>query len=419
MKSQKIRINVNAFFGDEEMELSFPENWTIQECRIAGHDKPPLSDDEIRHALQNPLGTPRLSEMVKEGVQVCILFDDLPKPTPTSRIVPFVLEELHEGGVTDEQIRFLCAPGTHRPLIYPEFAAKLGKEIVEKYPVYNHSVWENVVHIGQTKRGTPVYVNREFASCDLRVARGSVFPHPGAGFGGGGKIVLPGICGIETIEYHHKNMRQNSALGRVDDNVFRLDIEEAARLAGLHFKVDAVLNNRREVVGLFAGDLVEEHRAGAELARQVYRTETVGDADVLVLNSYPDECQLVRSMGCIPDSLNEGGDVVIITHSHEGQNLHQWNSRFGKDYGGRGYTPEHVSSHIEKAAKIIVVAPHLSRYDRDTIGPKEKLTWCKTWGEALAELAGRHGPGTKVGVYPYAPLQVPFTATVKTAVERT
>jgi len=413
--TQKIQIRVNAFFGDEEIELVFPENWAVQECRIAGHDKPPLSDDEMRRALQKPFGTPRLGEMVKKDNQVCILFDDLPKPTPVSRIAPFVLEELHGGGVSDEQIRFICAPGTHRPLIYPEFAAKLGKEIVEKYPVYNHTIWENVVNMGKTSRGTPVHVNREFASCDLRIAIGSIFPHPLAGFGGGGKIIMPGICGIETIDYHHKNMEKNCALGRVDDNIFRLDLEEAARLAGLHFKVDAVLNNRREVVGLFAGDLVEEHRAGVELARQVYRTETVADADVLVLNSYPDECQLVRSMGCIPASLHEGGDVVIITHSHEGQNLHQWNSRFGKDYGGRGYTPEHVSSHIEKAAKIIVVAPHLSRYDRDMIGPPEKLTWCKTWAEALAELMGRHGPGTKVGVYPYAPMQVPFATAVETA----
>ncbi len=411
MGPHKIKILVNAFFGDEEYELVFPENWDIRECHIAGHDKPPLSDEEMRYALQKPFGTPRLREMAKEGDQVCILFDDLPKPTPASRIVPFVLEELHEGGVTDEQIRFICAPGTHRPLIYPEFAAKLGKEIVEKYPVYNHSIWENVVYMGETSRGTPVYVNREFASCDLRVAIGSLFPHPLAGFGGGGKIIMPGISGIETIDHHHSNkdMHRNIGLGRVDDNVFRLDIEDAARLAGLHFKIDSVLNNRREVVGLFAGDLVAEHRAGVELARQVYQTETVADADVVVLNSYPDECQLVRSMACIPGSLREGGDVVIITHSHEGQNLHQWASRFGTDYGGRGYNPTHVYAHIEKAAKIIVVAPHLSRYDRDLIGPPEKLTWCKTWAEALAELVGRHGPGAKVGVYPYAPMQVPFT----------
>ncbi len=418
MGAQKIRIRVNAFFGDEEIELSFPENWAIHECRMAGHDKLPLSDEEMRHALRKPYGTRRLKEMVKEGNKVCILFDDIPKPTPTSRIVPFVLEELYQGGVTDEQIRFVCAPGSHRPLIYSEFVAKLGKEIVERYPVYNHSMWENVVYMGQTSRGTPVYVNREYASCDLRIAIGSIFPHGGAGFGGGGKIVLPGISGIETIEYHHRNMHQNAAMGRVDDNIFRLDLEEAARLAGLHFKVDAVLNNRREVVGLFTGDLVDEHRAGVALARQLYRTETVVDADVLVLNSYPDESQIVRSMGYIRTSLREGGDVVLVTYSHEGENLHQLGSRFGTDYGGRLYHPAGIYRSVEKAAKIIVVAPHLSKYDRDNIGPREKLTWCKTWAEALAELTGRHGSGTKVGVYPYAPLQMPLTEAVDTATGR-
>ena len=411
MASKKITVRVNAFFGDEEMELFFPDNWDVKECRIAGHDKAPLSDEEVRIALQKPLGTARLMEMAKGHQQVCILFDDLPKPTPASRIAPFVLEELHSGGVTDEQIRFVCAPGTHRPLIYPEFAAKLGTDIVERYPVYNHSIWENVVYVGKTSRGTPVHVNREFATCDLRLAIGSIFPHPRAGFGGGGKIVMPGISGIETIEHHHRHMDKGGVLGQVDGNVFRLDLEEAAMLAGLHFKVDAVLNNRREVVALFAGDLVEEHRAGVELARQLYRTEMVADADVLVLNSYPDESQLSRSMGCVPSSLRDGGDVVLICYSHEGQNLHQLRGRFGTDFGGRLYTPPRAYREIEKASRIILVAPFLSKYDRDTVGPREKVVWCKTWAEAMAELTPSHGPGTRVGVYPYAPLQVPFAAT--------
>jgi nickel-dependent lactate racemase len=408
MGSKRIKMQVNAFFGDDEIELCFPENWEVKECLMAGHDMQPLSDEAMRRALRTPLGTSRLSEMARGCKEVCILFDDLPKPTPTSRIVPFVLEELHEAGVADNQIRFVCAPGTHRPLIYPEFVAKLGREIVEKYPVYNHSVWENVIHVGNTSRGTPVHVNREFASCDLRLAIGSIFPHGSAGYGGGGKIILPGICGIETIDYHHKNMRENASLGRVDDNVFRLDIEEAARLAGLQFKVDAVLNNRREVVGLFAGDFVAEHRAGVELARRLCATETVKDVEILVANSYPDEGQIVRATWCVPLSLREDGDVVLLTNFHEGQNLHQWSSRFGKDYGGRGYTQGSRYRNMTKARRIIILASHLSRYDLDDIGPREKILWCKSWAEVLAELVGRHGSGTKVGVYPYAPLQVPI-----------
>jgi nickel-dependent lactate racemase len=96
-----VRMRVNAFFGDDEIELCFPDNWEVAECLMAGHNKPPLSGDEMREALQNPYGTPRLSEMAKGAKEVCIVFDDLPKPTPTSDIVPFVLEELHRGLMRD------------------------------------------------------------------------------------------------------------------------------------------------------------------------------------------------------------------------------------------------------------------------------------------------------------------------------
>ena len=408
MAPRRVKFTINAFFGDDEIELPFPDNWAIAECQMAGHGRPALTGDQIRSALSEPLGTPRLREMARGKRRVCILFDDLPKPTRTDRIVPYVIEELHAGGIADEQIRFVCAPGTHRPLIYPEFVAKLGKDVVERYLVFNHSIWENLVYKGETSHGTPVWVNREFDSCDLRLGIGSIFPHAGAGYGGGGKIVLPGISGIETIAFNHRNpkIRNNASLGQVEGNVFREDIEEAARLAGLMFKVDVVINEKREAIGLFCGDFVQEHRAGVKLAREVYSTPVARDADVVITNTYPDEGQMGRGHWVVPASLKEGGDVVILTHFHEGQNLHQLSSRFGTDYGGRGYRPERYPN-LAKAGRVILMAPFLSKYDREAAGPAEKVIWCKDWGEVLAELTSRHGPGTRVAVYPYAPLQVP------------
>ena len=407
MATNRVSMRINAFFGDERIELAFPGSWEVQTCLMAGHDHPALSEQQMREALQNPIGSPRLSELARDKREVCILFDDLPKPTPVGAIVPYVLEELHNGGIKDEQIRFICAPGTHRFLTYREFVAKLGREIIERYPVYNHSIWENLVDVGTTSRGTPVQVNREFASCDLRVAIGSIFPHGAAGFGGGGKIVLPGVCGIDTIEHHHGNRKGNPNLDELDKNEFRLDIEEAARLAGLHFKVDAVLNNHREVIGLFAGDFVEEHRAGAVLARSMYTTEIAKNADVVVANSYPDESQMGRCQWCVDPSLKEGGDAVFVIHSQEGQSLHQFSSRFGTGYGGRNYNPERLSRRLDKVNRIIVMTPSLSKYDRADLVPAEKVIWCRNWGEVLAELCDRHGSGTMAAVYPYAPLQIP------------
>lgn len=410
MAAKKVRLRVGAWFVEKDIELAFPENWEVEECRMAGHDKPALSADAMRAAVQNPIESPRLRELAAGKQRVVIIFDDLPKPTPVSVIAPYVLEELHAAGVRDDQIRFLCAPGTHRPLVYPEFVAKLGKEIVDRYPVYNHSIWNNTVYVGTTSRGTPVHVNREFAEADLRIGIGSLIPHGLAGFGGGGKLVLPGVCGMETILSHHDNMSGTKDLaarrGEVAGNVFRLDIEEAARLAGLHFKVDAVLNNKREVVGLFAGDFVAEHRVAAKLAAEVYHTVPAKDADVVVMNSYPDEPQFVRSTWCVNLSLREGGDAVLLNHSHEGQNLHQLSGRFGTDYGGPRWVKGGLTRHLSKAARLMVLGPSLSMNDRQELGPLEKISHFTEWGEVLAELASRHGPGTKVAVYPYASIQL-------------
>lgn len=411
MATQKVTLRVGAWFGEKEIELAFPSNWEVTECHMGGHNKPALTDDEMRAALQNPIGTPRLSELARGKEKIVILFDDLPKPTPTSRIVPFVLEELYAGGITDDQIRFLCAPGTHRSLMYGEFAVKLGDDIVQKYPVYNHNCYENLVHVGTTSNGTPVYVNREFMACDLRLGIGSIIPHASAGFGAGGKMILPGIAGMRTVAYHHTNMQKGPGadtvkLGRVDDNQFRLDIEEAARLAGLQFKVDTVLNNRREVVGMFAGDFVAEHRAGVKLAREVYTTTPIKDADILVSNGYPDECQFSRSTFLVSTSLKEGGEVVIINHSYGGQAVHQWNGRWGSDFGGGGWSAGGRAKNLAKASRVYIMAPFLSRTDRMEFGVADKVVWYQTWGEVLADLVAKHGAGTRVGVYPYAPLQI-------------
>ncbi len=104
--------------------------------------------------------------------------------------------------------------------------------------------------------------------------------------------------------------------------------------------------------------------------------------------------------------------MVLVSHSYDGQNLHQFAGRFGTDYGGRGYTPRRIGGNLAKASRTIVLAPNLSWNDRESIGPPDKVEWYRTWAEVLAELVSRHGPGTRVAVYPYAPLQIPTSAMV-------
>ena len=126
MSAQRVRIPVKAWYGDEEMELDFPENWEVHECRMAGHDTPQMSDEELVEALQNPIGTAPIKELAKGKKQVVILFDDLTRPAPTWKILPFVIDELHEADITDDQIRFVTAYANHVAMSREDFVKKLG-----------------------------------------------------------------------------------------------------------------------------------------------------------------------------------------------------------------------------------------------------------------------------------------------------
>ena len=96
--NQKIQIPIKAWYGDEETSLHFPEGWNVQHCQMAGHDTPALNDNQLRESLENPYETETLRKLARNKKKVVILFDDLTRPAPTHRIIPFVLESLSDVG---------------------------------------------------------------------------------------------------------------------------------------------------------------------------------------------------------------------------------------------------------------------------------------------------------------------------------
>lgn len=414
MSVQNIRIPIKAWYGDEEMELNFPESWDVKECRMAGHDVPPLDDALLCEALQKPMGTKPLREMAKGKKQVVILFDDLTRPAPTWKILPYVLDELHGAGIMVDQIRFVTAYANHAAMSQEDFVKKLGKDVVRHYHIYNHNTYEHHVEVGKTTRGTPVRINREVMACDLKIGIGGLIPHLGAGFGGGGKMVLPGVASIDAVDYNHrivgKRGGDRSAMrfshGEIDDNELRQDLEEAARMVGLDMKIDLLVNNRREIIGVFAGDFIAQHRAGVEKARQLYATPVVKDCDIVIMNAYPIENQTIKAVWPGRRALKEGGLAVVITQSVEGQAPHYLAGRFGTDYGGKMWGKAQ-NLLVPQAERILVCSSYLSRNDLDTYGPSEKVTPCSTWAETLLHLVDRYPGHAKVAVYPYAAIQLP------------
>jgi nickel-dependent lactate racemase len=301
MNATRVRIPQKAWYGDTELELTFPSSWDVHYLGMPMEHRASLSHAGIVRAFQEPIGTPPLVELARGKKDVVITFDDLTRPTRAYELVPYVLEQLHLGGIRDENIRFLAALGSHGVMNREEFAKKLGEEILDLFPVYNHNPYENCTRLGTTSFGTPVSINSEFMSCDLKIGIGCIIPHWTRGFGGGGKLLMPGVAHIETIQANHgvlirsgglKDGTMRTALapsvgwGKYDNNVMRFDIEEVVRMAKFDMIVNCIVNLRRETTDLFVGNPVDAHVAGVKLAKEVYPTSPVSNADVVVANAF-------------------------------------------------------------------------------------------------------------------------------------
>lgn len=407
-----INVPQMPWYGDTELALEFPDSWDVTTCRMSGQDTPKIGDKEIRAAFANPIGTPRIAELAKGKKDVVILFDDLTRPTKTAELVPYVLEELKEGGIRDENIRFISALGAHGVMRLMDYVQKLGLDVVQKYPVYNHNPYENCTYLGRTAHGIEVSVNSEFMACDLKIALGGLVPHPTAGFGGGGKMVLPGVCSIDTILANHgglgemsedKNMKLN-AWGNVEDNLMRQDIEEIARMAGLDVSVNAVMNLSRDTVAVFVGDLVAAHRAGVKVARNHYATPVPAAAEVVVANAYAKANEAAIAVETGRKLLKEeGGDLIITCNIPEGQICHYLARSFGKTFGGRLYGVR--TTLPERVKRMIVLGPYMDRVGLDWLGPQDKIIIINSWPEIIDLLKQSHGGGTRVSVIPDATIQ--------------
>lgn len=409
MSTQSIPVSVGAWHGDREEALRFPTTWDVRVHEMNGHSAPALDDDGIRALLNAPIGAPPLRGLSAGKKRVVILFDDLCRPTPAARVVPALLAELHAGGIRDDQIRFVAATGAHQALDQEDIRKKIGAEACERYPVYHHHPYDHNVEIGKTSLGTPLFINGEVMSCDLKIGIGGLIPYHAKShlFGGGAKIVLPGVSGMETIAHHHREVpRRPAEPSHGGVSVERLNTEEAARIAGLDFKVDLVLNGRREVADLVAGDVVESYREGCRRGAQAYATELARGADIVVVNAYPQGTQSHKGLWCVTASVRDGGDVVLLSHRPEGmQQFHYLFGRFGGKRGGdlRGARPRPP---LPQVRQMTVVCPYATAFDKETFVQANQMVFCKTWDEALRELLPHHGDGTRVAVYPCAPIQM-------------
>jgi nickel-dependent lactate racemase len=409
-----VKVPSLLWYGDTELVLEFPNEWAVEIYPMDGSDIRPLSDNEIKLALSKSLNSKAIGELASNSKECAIVVDDMTRPTRAYRIVPHILTVLRSNGITSDHIRFIIALGAHGTCNRIDFTKKLGEEIVDEYPVYNHNAFHNLIYLGETKRGTPVNINAEFMDCDLRIGIGCIVPHPHTGFGGGSKIILPGIASIDTISHNHgtvggftganSNPHPTVGWGKYSNNVERLDMEEAAKMAGLQIKVDAILNKRAQTTALFVGEPIAEFAEGVKFASSVYSTRIPIDVDVAVANTYFKANEANLAIWFATQAVKEGGTIVLIANAPDGQVTHYVYGKFGIMKGGTLFSGKR---HLSKVSKFIIYSHYKIRDPFLPILDPIEQVWIKNWDEVIDEIKRTHGNKPRIAVFPNAEVQIP------------
>jgi len=252
-------------------------------------DFPPLADpwQAIVDAMENPLACAPLPDQIKPRSKVVLLTGDRFTDEMLGRWHGLgfnFLDYLNRLGVRDEDVTLVYAPGSHAS---PAWRERLGPELLQRVRAIRHDCFDeaSLTYLGVTSRCTPVWINREVAEADFRLGFGEISPNVHGGWCGGGKIILPGVAGWETIEQNHYGViHPTNTVGLADGNHMRRDMEEGARMAGLEFKIDLLVDSKARIVDVYAGDFVAAHRAAIqEKARDIWMTK-MAPADIFVLH---------------------------------------------------------------------------------------------------------------------------------------
>jgi lactate racemase len=421
-------MKVRLDYGTEGLEVDLPdERTTVIEPDYPKGVADPMA--ALRRALEEPVGSPRLEELVKESSRVAISVCDGTRAQPREKMLRALFAAMPR--VRAENVVILVATGTHRANTKAELERMLGSEIAGWYRVVNHDARDesSLSFAGKTSNSVPVWLNREWLEADVRVTTGFVEPHFFAGFSGGPKMVAPGLAGLPTTMVLHdaRHIGHPKAIwGVTEGNPIHDDIREIARMTGVHFAFDVTLNGEKEITAAFAGELFQEHgRACAQSKREAMRgVEAPFDVVVTTNSGFPLDQNLyqsVKGMSAAAQIVKEGGVIVCAAECRDGLPNH---GAYAELLTRRSSADEllamvhepgfaepdqwqvQVQSQIQKRARVLVKTSFLSPEDLRA-AHFEPIADVSAETRRSLESAG---PGARLCVLPRGPQTIPYLA---------
>jgi lactate racemase len=418
-------MRIQLAYGQGYVPLDSPEACTtvIEPAHSPGF---PDEHAEIVRALNQPIGAPPLRESIQPHDRICIVFTDITRATPNRRLIPWLLEYL--SFVPRERITLLNGLGTHRPNTDAELKELLTPEVVERYRVLNHEPEnpEALVQVGKTHDGTPALLNRHVMEANVRIITGFIEPHFFAGFSGGPKGIMPGVAGLPTVMSNHgaRNIADPGAtFGVTEGNPIWEEMRDVALRAGPSFLLNVALNEKREITGVFAGDLLEAHRAGCAFVKKsaMQPVDDLFDVVITTNSGYPLDLNLyqgVKGMSAGARILKPGGTLILACECRQGapagssfdQLLRAASSPeelLGLITSPGFVRPEQwqvqIQALIQRKANIMLYSSLSHEQVRAA-----HLIPCEDINATLQKMIATRPEGMRIGVLPQGPLTIPY-----------
>ncbi|MDP6701064.1 MAG: nickel-dependent lactate racemase, partial [Candidatus Latescibacteria bacterium] len=313
-------------YGATGLEIAVPDSATVlQMAAGAGLDE---VDAGIDAALARPIGTPSLRQLAQGRKNACIVIADITRPVPNATILPPMLQILEEEGVAREDITILVGTGLHRPNEGEELVQLVGAAIARDYRIVNHMAreQETLTYLGDTSCGAPIWIDTLYIEADLKIATSLIEPHLMAGYSGGRKAICPGLMGVETMRVLHGPEllgHPNACAGKIEGNPFHRQALEVAQRAGVDFTLNVAMNDRREITGIFAGDLEKAHAEGVRFVERQNGAFVEEPVDIAITSSagLPLDLtfyQAVKGLTAVLPIVKEGGTILIAARCEEG-----------------------------------------------------------------------------------------------------
>lgn len=419
---------------DKKELFSLPETWAVKHFVVAGAGDHLFSIEQmVLNALSQPTGTEPLTYLVSKARRIAVIVDDATRPTPIAPILKILLSRIEATGFESNNITIVIALGTHEAMQNEALETRLGNKILSRYKVIQHNAWQSdLVSVAIPGDTRVLKINPEVARADLRIGISSILPHPMAGYGGGPKIVMPGVANYEFIRDHHMKhlIHPRSTAGITRGNPFHEDCMKAAQAIGLDFSINCVYDQKGEIIRIIAGSLEKAFNKAVEicLATLGYRFEE--KVDITIASVYPHSHghQFFKGLSA-PDAVTkETGAILLVAPIVAPMSTEFMNSfnvvkeksgndsaAYIKDHLSRGqaYLPDKSidfnmamsTPFLRPKIRVILVSPMISQVEARTMG----LEYAVSVEEGLKILEASYTKAT-VAIFPAGGLIIPITA---------